>query len=180
MSGSFHISKQSVLYTNGRNDECYTLVYAVKAILQYIPLQKVVWCPFDDEYSQFVKVLTEAGIKVIKSHIKNGEDFFQYEPKEHWDILISNPPFTGKREIFERAISFNKPFALIMSNTWLNDSAPMRIFDSSKFQLLMFEERMKFLNQDTVENKITFSSSYFCYGFLPQPIVFDSLKNYGY
>jgi len=45
---------------------------------------------------------------------------------------------------------------------------------------LMFEERMKFMNQDNSENKITFSSSYFCVDVLDQQIMFDSLKGYGY
>lgn len=169
-----------VLYNAGENDECFTPAYAVKAILPYLKPGHVVWCPFDDETSQFVIQLRDAGFKVIRSHLRNGQDFYTYEPDEPWDVLISNPPFTNKREIFERAMAFGKPFALVMSNTWLNDAAPKQIFKNVNFQLLMFEERMKFLNQDNSENKITFSSSYFCVDFLPKTIVFDSLKNYGY
>jgi len=73
-----------------------------------------------------------------------------------------------------------KPFALIMSNTWLNDAAPKQVFRNITLQLLMFEERMKFMNQDNSENKITFSSSYFCVDVLDQQIMFDSLKGHGY
>ena len=169
-----------VLYNAGENDECYTPAYAVRAVLPYLKPGQVVWCPFDDESSQFVIQLQEAGFKVIRSHIRDGQDFYTYEPDEPWDVILSNPPFTNKRAIFERAMFFRKPFALVMSNTWLNDAAPKQIFKSVNFQLLMFEERMKFLNQDNSENKITFSSSYFCVDFLPKTIVFDSLKNYGY
>lgn len=88
---------------------------------------------------------------------------------------MSNPPFTNKRKIFERALEFDKPFALIMSNTWLNDSAPKQIFRDKELQLLMFEERMKFSNNGKIENKITFSSSYFCYKFLPKQIIMEKL-----
>ena len=91
---------------------------------------------------------------------------------------MSNPPFTNKRQIFERALSFGKPFALIMSNTWLNDSAPKQVFKDKQLQLLMFEERMKFSNNGVVQNKITFSSSYFCYNLLPKDIVMDRLSDY--
>lgn len=169
-----------VMYNAGENDECYTPAYAVKALIPYIQPGQVVWCPFDDESSQFVIELQKAGFKVIYSHIRNGEDFYTYEPDEPWDVMASNPPFTNKRGIFERAMSFGKPFALVMSNTWLNDAAPKQIFKDVNFQLLMFEERMKFLNQDNNENKITFSSSYFCVDLLPKTIIFDSLRNYGY
>lgn len=88
---------------------------------------------------------------------------------------MSNPPFTNKRKIFERALSFNKPFALLMSNTWLNDAAPKQLFKEKQLQLLMFEERIKFKNNGVVENKITFSSSYYCYDLLPKDIIMESL-----
>ena len=149
----------------------------VYPILKYIPKDWVVWCPFDTEESNFVKLISKQN-KVIHSHISEGKDFYNYEPTEHWDCIISNPPFTNKRKIFERALSFNKPFALIMSNTWLNDSAPKQIFKYKDLQLLMFEERMKFVNNGKVNNKITFSSSYYCWNFLPKQIIMDSLKNY--
>ncbi len=65
----------------------------------------IVWCPFDKEESNFVKQLSKwAFIDVVFSHIDNGQDFFNYEPKE-WDIIVSNPPFTNKRKYFERALS---------------------------------------------------------------------------
>jgi len=62
--------------------------------------------------------------------------------------MISNPPFTNKRKYFERALSFNKPFALIMTNTWLNDAAPKQLFKDKELQLLMFDKRMKFISPD--------------------------------
>ena len=94
--------------------------------------------------------------------------------------MISNPPFTNKAEIFKKALSYDKPFALIMSNTWLNDSAPKKIFKDKDLQLLMFEERMKFINPagKVIDNNPTFSSSYYCYKFLPKQIIMDSLKKY--
>ena len=169
------IDSQAVLYSAGKNDECLTPDYGVKPIIKYIPKNAVVWCPFDTEESEFVKQIRANGNKVIYSHISNGQDFYTWEPKERWDCIISNPPFTAKRQIFERALSFNKPFALIMSNTWLNDAAPKQLFKEKDLQLLMFEQRMKFLNNGEVQTKITFSSSYSCYKFLPKQIIMESL-----
>lgn len=167
-------NSNSILYSAGKNDECYTPDYGVIPIIKYIPKNWIVWCPFDKEDSQFVKLIKENGNKVIYSHIDNGQDFYTYEPEEHWDCIVSNPPFSNKRHIFERALSFNKPFALIMSNTWLNDSAPKQLFKDKELQLLMFEKRMKFVKPDgTIENKITFSSSYYCWNFLPKQIIME-------
>ena len=89
-------------------------------------------------------------------------------------MIISNPPFTNKRLIFERALSFNKPFALLMSNTWLNDAAPKQLFKDKDLQLLMFDKRIEFNNN--INNKITFSSSYYCWNFLPQQIIMEEIN----
>ena len=168
------IDSAKVLYSSGNNDECYTPVYAVTPIIKYISSEDVVWCPFDKEESNFVKEISKTN-KVIYSHIDTGQDFFNYEPDIKWDIIVSNPPFKGKRQIFERALSFNKPFALLMTNTWLNDSAPKQLFKDKDLQLLMFDKRIKYLNKGEVNDKITFSSSYYCWNFLPKQIICENL-----
>jgi len=164
------MNSKNILYSKGKNDENMTPEYAVVPILKYLPKDKIVWCPFDTIDSEFVKQISKTN-QVVFSHIFNGQDFFTYEPNE-WDIIISNPPFTNKRKIFERALSFDKPFALIMSNTWLNDSAPKQLFKDKELQLLMFDKRIDYNGN----KKITFSSSYFCYKLLPKQILMEELK----
>lgn len=166
---------RSILYSAGKNDGCYTPRYAVEPIVKYIKPGSTVWCPFDKEDSEYVRVLQENGFNVVYSHIDYGQDFFEYEPK-HWDCIISNPPFSNKRKFFEKALSFDKPFALLMSATWLNDSAPVQLFYNKDLQLLMFDKRVKFLNNGVVDNKITFKSIYYCYNFLPKQIIMERLS----
>ena len=170
---SSELDSGKLMYSGGSNDECYTPAYGVKPI-KYIPEDAVVWCPFDTQESEFVKQIEKQN-EVTYSHIGTGRDFFEYEPFE-WDVMVSNPPFTNKRKYFERALSFNKPFALIMTNTWLNDSAPKQLFMDKDLQLLMFDKRMKFISPDGRNNdKITFSSSYYCWNMLPKQIVMETL-----
>ena len=77
---------------------------------------------------------------------------------------------------FERALSFNKPFALIMAITWLNDMAPKRLFAGKDLQLLMFDKRMWFIMASGVRNcHPTFSSAYFCWNFLPKQLIIEEL-----
>ena len=107
-----------VYYQRGGGDEQYTPRYGVEVLLPHIqhPLKdKIIWCPFDREDSQFVKVLTENGFKVVYSHIDYGQDFLNYEP-EQWDIIISNPPY--KRVYWERCLDLKKPFALLCHLTF--------------------------------------------------------------
>lgn len=164
-----------LMYSEGNNDECYTPDYGVTPILKYIPKDAKVWCPFDTVDSEFVKQISKQN-EVVFTHIQYGQDFLTYEPK-NWDVIVSNPPFTNKRKFFERALSFEKPFALIMTNTWLNDSAPKQLFKDKDLQLLMFDKRMKFHSPDGRPNdKITFSSSYYCWNFLPKQIIMEELS----
>ena len=164
-----------VLYSSGNNDECYTPDYGVAPILEFIPKDAKVWCPFDTEESEFVKQISQTH-SVEYSHIDEGKDFFTYEPF-HWDVIVSNPPFKGKRKIFERALSFNKPFALLMTMTWMNEAAPVQLFENRGLQLLLFDKRIEFTQPNAKQRgKITFNSSYFCCDFLPQDIVMRRLN----
>jgi len=171
-----NLDSGKLMYSDGNNDECYTPNYAVTPILKYIPKDAKVWCPFDTKESEFVKQIGKQNL-VISTHISTGQDFLTYTPDFEWDVIISNPPFTNKRKFFDRALSFEKPFALIMTNTWLNDSAPKQLFMNKDLQLLMFDKRMKFHSPDGRPNdKITFSSSYYCWNFLPKQIIMEKLN----
>ena len=101
-------------------DEYYTPSILVKPIIKYVKEKSTVWCPFDTENSEFVILLREAGHTVIATHIWNGQDFFSYEPKENYDYIISNPPFTKKLEVLERLYKLNKPFAIVLGLPILN------------------------------------------------------------
>jgi len=46
------------------------------------------------------------------------KDFFKWTP-EDYDIIVSNPPFSKKREVFERLKDLNKPFIMIAPSMML-------------------------------------------------------------
>lgn len=46
-----------------KNDEFYTPYYAIEPLLKYIKPNSTIWCPFDTNDSQFVKVLKWGGIQ---------------------------------------------------------------------------------------------------------------------
>ena len=139
------------------SDEQYTPAYAVAPIIKYIPGNKIVWCPFDTEHSEYVLALKAAGIRVVHSHILTGEDFFVYEPEE-WDLIVSNPPFSIKQKVVERCL------------------APVHLFQEKEMQMLLFDKRIQF----TEKNAAYFGSSYFCWEVLPRQIVFENLNRSKY
>ena len=82
------MKSNDILYSKGKNDECYTPAYGVEPIIKYLDKDKIIWCPFDTDKSEFVKILKREGFKVVNSHISLGQDFYEYEPEE-WDIIVS-------------------------------------------------------------------------------------------
>jgi len=165
-----------VYYQQGGGDEQYTPKYGVEVLLPHIQhlKDKIIWCPFDKEDSQFVKVLTANGFKVIYSHLETEQDFLFYEP-EQWDIIISNPPYKNKRQYWERALDLKKPFALLLPLNILSDSVinvTMRERERD-FQLLIPSRRMRFYNNVTGEtgNQPTFKAAYFGVNIFKQQII---------
>lgn len=103
-----------------KTDELYTPSYAVQPLLKYLGINPLkVWCPCDKEESNIVRELKSQGHSVICSHIEEGKDFLKYEPKEEYDIIITNPPYTIKDKIIERCYQLKKPFALLLPLTAL-------------------------------------------------------------
>lgn len=172
-----------IWYELGGNttNEQYTPIYGVEVLLPYIQhlKDKIIWCPFDREDSQFVKVLSGNGFKVHYSHIDYDQDFLTYEPAK-WDVMISNPPYTNKRIYWERALDLKKPFALLLPTNILSDSvinATMRERER-EFQLLIPSRRMRFYNAKTGEtgNQPTFKASYFGVNIFNQQIILAEMK----
>lgn len=161
------------LNTNSFNekDEYYTPPILVTPILKYIKQGSTIWCPFDTKDSEFVKQLSIDN-KVIYSHIWDGKDFFEYEPEEHYDYIISNPPFTLKLKVLERLYKINKPFAMIFGLPILNYQEVGEFFLDKDLQLLIVDKKVSFDG-----NTASFNNSYFCYKILPRDIIFEHLEN---
>lgn len=168
-------------YANGGGDEQYTPKRTVELLLPYIQhlKDKTIWCPFDREDSQFVYVLRENGFNVVFSHLDYGQDFFKYEP-EHWDVIISNPPYRNKRSYWERCLSFRKPFALLLPINILSDSVINTTMKGREKELCLLipSKRTRFYNANTgkVGNLPTFKAAYFGVGIFEQQLILADLE----
>lgn len=169
-----------VYETLHENDECYTPAYAVRPLLKYLERfkGKTIWCPFDTEESEYVKVLTAEGHKVIYSHKDSGDNFYDFgdglfaQEMPEFDLIVSNPPFHNKALMVEKVLKFNKPFALLLPLTWLNDRTPYTLFAKDGLELMIFDRRVQFKN---CGNQPSFGVGYYCRGILPEKLVFEPL-----
>lgn len=118
-----------------------------------------------------MKVFRESGYNVVHSHIDDGKDFFTYEP-ENWDIMISNPPFSKKDKVLQRAYKLGKPFALLLPVNSIQGKERFEIFKND-VQMLCFDSRIGFMDElhmDAPIEKSPFGSAYFCRNFLPSKL----------
>jgi hypothetical protein len=100
-----------------------------------------------------------------------GQDFFEHEP-EHFDCVISNPPFSRKLEVLDRLYAFGKPFAMVMGLPILNHQEVGHFFLGRPLQLLIVDKKVSFDGKTA-----SFNSSYFCYDMLPKDLMFEHLEH---
>lgn len=156
-------------------DEYYTPKEAVTPLLEFLDKNSVIWCPFDTKDSEYVKILSNNGNKVIFSHIEEGKDFFNYEPEEY-DLIISNPPFSCKDEVLKRLHNLNKPYAMLFPPPTLQGQKRFQYLQDC--QALIFDKRINFYQdvEHTIRAKnVAFASIYICKNFLPKDLIFRKL-----
>jgi len=140
-----------------KHDDYMTPKYAWKNIIQFIPRDKVIWeCFYGDGKSG--ELLKELGLKVIHEKV----DFFK---ENLGDILISNPPFSIKKEVFMRLKEIDKPFIMICPSSMINTQYIRNLFQrDNDLQIIIPRKRIQFIkNGNELSNKCNFDCFYYCY-----------------
>lgn len=146
-----------------KNDEWYTPRYAVYPIIKYLKPGATIWCPFDKEDSNFVRVLTERGFKVLYGHIETGQDFFTVDVPV-CDYIVSNPPYSLKGEVMDRLFKIGKPFAMLVNMSGIFDAkARFELFKNNRVEVLWLSPRVNYINPIThTQKSVPFQSGYVC------------------
>lgn len=127
-------------------DEYYTLKKDAEIIAKHlVRLPLKVWCPFNDTGSVWPDVLKQLGFEVVTTD----SDFFTTAPPDGTQCIISNPPFSRKREVMDRIKELNLRFALILPFQWLNDGIPLEYGN----QIMLFRKRMHFDTPNGIADK---------------------------
>lgn len=163
---------------NSKNDEFYTPAYAIEPLLKYVETSKNIWCPFDSDKSLIVKLLLEHGCSVVNTHIDSGQDFFSH--MEDCDIIISNPPYSLKTEVFQRLFIMGKPFAMLVGVVGLFESEKrFSLFEHFEHEVMWMNKRISyFKNYDDQKPSLNppFSSVWLCSKLLPEKNVFERVN----
>lgn len=118
--------QQPKYYTT--RDDFRTPYYATEILIPYIPKCSFVWECASGE-GHITRVLLNHGFRVFESdilHHENKIDFIKetvdFEIKDF--VIITNPPYSLKKEFIYKALDYNVPFAFLISadySQWLID-----------------------------------------------------------
>ncbi len=139
-------------------DDYMTPYSAWENIIHLIPKNNKIWAPFYGDGKQ-KEHFAKLGFDII--HKK--KDFFIYEP-ENYNIIIDNPPFTKKKEVFTRLKELDKPFIIICPSSMINTVYIRNLFKNDKLQIVIPRRRIQFI-KDGLEsqNRCNFDCFYYCY-----------------
>lgn len=169
---------------SSQNDEFYTPEYAIKPIHKYIKMPCTIWCPFDTEESNFVKLLLPICRLRRVSHSlshsqRGGGDFFPSVPPA-CDYIISNPPYSVKGQVLQRLFDIGKPFAMLVGVVGLFESQErFEMFRENEFEIMYFNRRVAYFQsyQDPKPSlNPPFSNVYVCHKMLPEKMVFEEIE----
>lgn len=104
------MSYLSRIYNGDKSNEYYTLEETWDELLPFLNKDFVYWEGFYGN-GDSTNILRNKGLTVVG----NDFDFFDEETRpEHWDVLLSNPPFDIKKLIMDEMVRLDKPFILLL------------------------------------------------------------------
>ena len=155
-----------------KHDEYETPKAAWEAINHFIPKDKVIWEPFCGS-GRSRRFLTELGNDVISME----EDFFE---NNRGEIIVTNPPFSKKAEVFTRMKELGKPFIIICPSPMINTQYFRKLFaeDESPIQIIIPRKRIQFIKlvdgevPKNFKSQCNFDCVYYCWKMnLPRDIL---------
>jgi len=154
---SFTKDKESDNYITDKN--------VWEQIKQYIPKDKVIWAPFYCDGKQ-KEYFAEMGFDIIHED----KDFFSYTPK--YDVIIDNPPYSKKKEIFKKLKELDKPFMILCSSVLMTSMTFFKMFkDNLQVIIPLKKISCTNLNKD-IPFKFNWGVYIYCYKMnLPRDII---------
>jgi len=152
------------IITKKKLDDYNTPLYVWKMLLDYLNLDKntKIYEPF---YSNGVakNYLAKLGYNNV---IHENMNFFDNYDKYDYEIIISNPPYSIKKNILQTLYNINKPFVLIVPTAIISKLYIKTIFgkDIDKLQYIIPNRRIQFERLDGYNQKRTaFDTIFLCF-----------------
>ena len=128
-------------------------------IKQYIPTDKIIYSPFYCDGSM-KKYFKEMGYDIIH----NDDDFFINYNKYEYDIIIDNPPFSKRKQVFEKLKEIDKPFIIVCLSNLIACKYFTDLFNEN-LQIIIPKIRTKFTKFNSTNCNYTppMGTFFYCY-----------------
>lgn len=148
--------RKNYLTGNVLSDEWYTPKFIVDKCIDIVKdgiTNKVIMCPYDTEKSLFVEALKTIGCEIIY----NIRDFIDNDNYDY-SLLMTNPPFSIKDQVFETCLKRGKDFILILPETYLFSVGFFNLLIKYNFHYKMYspKQRVYFIDQNGNQNRPNF------------------------
>ena len=138
------------------NDEYYTTRKIWESVRHFIPKDKIIWECFHSDNSQSATHLRNLGHEVVWEDC----DFFT---NDYGDILVSNMPFSIKKDVLTRLKQLDKPFLMIYPTQSLQTKFFKDLFKDEKIQIIFPSEKLHYEGASTHPRGASFYSCFICY-----------------
>lgn len=122
-----------------KDDQYETPKYIWEMLVPYMDKNHTIYEPF---YCSGIsgQYLRELGYNVIH----NDEDFYENYDKHEYDIIVSNPPFSDKKKVFNKLKKIDKPFIMIVPVSTITKKFFRDNFKDDDITMLIPNGRLQF------------------------------------
>ena len=149
------------LTTGEKNDDYETPKEAFEMLLPYIDTKLIVYEPFYCE-GKAKEFLNNIGYKNV---IHENEDFYVNWKHYKFDVIITNPPYSCKVQVFKELYKIGKPFCVLVPVSTISKLFLKKIFgkDIDKIQLIIPNKRIHFIKNGEQTSRNWFDTVFLCY-----------------
>ena len=147
------------------HDDWFTRKKAWEDIIQFIPRNLKIWeACMKDSLSNSPIYLEQLGLDVEWNII---EDIFTQQKRDD-SIIVTNLPFTLKKEIFQHLKDIKQPFIILAPSTCLHTKYFLELFKDEKIQLIVPSTKRnfdKYVDGQKIEgpSNCSFYTLYICF-----------------
>jgi hypothetical protein len=165
------MSKRIKNMCNNAPDDFQTPALALKPLVPFISKESTVWECAEGK-GNLTREFSRLGYKVIGSDKLSSHDFLFWQP-EHYDVIVTNPPYSIKEKFLERCYKLGKPFALLMPLTALESQSRQKLYTKYGLQMILFPKRINFETPKTKGSGAWFATAWYTFGLkLPRDLNF--------
>lgn len=150
----------SLSLTKGKSNDDYESTEDIwKNIVPFVPFDKIIYEPFYCT-GRSKDILNSIGYENV---IHNDVDFFTHYDKYEYDIIISNPPFSIKKKIFDKLREIDKQFIMIVPVSIITKQFFMDKYKDEDISILVPKKRMQFSKKGDINGRSWFDCIFVSY-----------------